>query len=101
MLLLIEAAKELGEDAPVVNEKRRRGKRALKWGDVDPKEVKIQIEAASSLAKTPAGQLQFAADLADRGLITPDEYRSLLDHPDVGRVLSAYTAAFENVELCI
>ncbi len=101
VVLLLEAAKELGDDAPEVPVKRRKGKRVLKWPDVDMKEIKVQISAASSLAKTPAGQLEFAANLADRGLITPDEYRALLDHPDVGRVLSAYTAAFEDVERCI
>jgi hypothetical protein len=50
------------------------------------------------LAKTTAGELQFAAELAQNGLISVDEYRRLLQHPDLEHELSLYTAALEHIE---
>jgi hypothetical protein len=64
-------------------------------------EVRAQMTTASALAKTPAGRIAFAGELAGQGLITSDEYRTILDHPDVDGVLSLYVAAYEDVERCI
>lgn len=95
---LIECAKELGESAPEIVRKSRFGKKALKWADVDMGEVAIQIVASSDLAKTPSGRLQLAIEWAQAGVISQDEARRLMRHPDTERSMSLYTAAIEHID---
>lgn len=99
--LVVSCAKDLGKNAPVVMRRAQHGKKKIKWANVDMGEVKVMIQASSQLAKTPAGRMQFGAELVERGLMTADEYRSVLLQPDVDGVLSLYTAAYDNVERCI
>ena len=99
--LALDCAKDLGAKAPVITRKAKHGRKKIKWPDVDMGEVRVQMTAASQLSRTPAGRLQFAAELVERGLVTADEYRRMLQHPDIEGALSLYTAAYENVERCI
>lgn len=97
-LLLVSLCKRLGDKAPVIMRRTRFGAKKLSWSKVDMKDVRVQIAAASTLAKTPAGRTQFVLELAQAGVITQDETRRLMQHPDVERALSIYTAALENLE---
>lgn len=101
VLLVLECCKELGEDAPVVLRKTKWGRKKIRWRDVDPTELRVQIAAASSLARTPAGRMQSVLEWAQAGVITTDEARRLLGHPDLERAMSLYTAALEDIERCI
>lgn len=97
-LLLIDCCKDLGAAAPVVAKRSRFGTRRFKWSDVDMGETKAQIAAASTLPRTPAGRSQTALEWAQAGVISMDEFRRLLAHPDLERAMSLYTAALENIE---
>lgn len=99
--LAIDVCKDLGPKAPTVLRKSRFGKKRLKWADVDMKDVRVQIAPASNLGRTPSGRVQFVIELAQAGIITTDTTRRLLQHPDLEREISLYTAALENVEHCL
>ncbi len=98
VLLVLACCKELGSSAPTVIRKSKHGPKMIEWAKVDMGEVKVQIAAASNLSKTPAGRTQFVLELAQAGVITLDESRRLLMHPDTEHALSLYTAARECIE---
>lgn len=92
------AAKRLGRKAPVYSRGTTWGPTQLAWGKVDPEETRIQMQAASKLSRTPAGQEQLVLEWAQAGVISQDEARRLMRQPDTERSLSLYTAAIELVE---
>lgn len=95
--LMIDACKDLGEAAPTVLESRWH--KPIKWSDVDMGQVKIQIAAASTLPRTPAGREQTLLEWAQAGIISTDSAKRLIDHPDLERELSMYTSALEVIEM--
>jgi hypothetical protein len=99
--LMLEIAKEMGEDAPVIFHRNRFQQREITWADVDMGDVEVQIQAASSLAKTFAGRAQTVIEWAQAGVINQDEARSLMQHPDLESAMSLYTAAMEDIDRCI
>ncbi len=96
--LVLDCCKKLGADAPVIMRKAKFGARKINWANVDMGDVEVQIAAASTLSRTPAGRYQTALEWAQAGVITPDEWRRLTKHPDLDRVLSLYTQGMESVE---
>lgn len=96
--LVIDQCKDLGESAPVVTRQAKFGQRKMKWADVDMVDVKVQIAAASTLSRTPAGRHQTALEWAQAGVISTDEWRKLTEHPDLDHILSLYTQGMESVE---
>lgn len=96
--LLLAACKKLGAKAPVIMRRTKFGQRKIRWADVDMKDVKVQIVAASTLSRTPAGRLQTVLEWAQAGVISMDEARRLMEHPDLERSMSLYNAAMEGVE---
>ncbi len=100
VMLMLNACKKLGKKAPVINRRSRFGAKRIVWSKVDLKDTKVQISMASSLARTPAGRTQLVLELAQGGIITQDSAKRLIQHPDVERELSLYTAALENIERC-
>lgn len=99
--LALDCCKDLGDCAPVVMRKSRYGKKRLRWSDVDPTELRVQMQASSSLSRTPAGRMQTVMEWAQAGVVTLDEARRLMRHPDLERAMSLYTAALEDIEGCI
>ncbi len=97
-LLVIDCCKDLGKAAPVIMRKAKFGAKKIKWSDVDMGDVAVQIAAASTLSRTPAGRHQTALEWAQAGVITTDEWRRLSQHPDLDHVLSLYTQGMESVE---
>jgi hypothetical protein len=98
IVLALDVCKDLGAAAPVITRKAKFGARKVKWTDVDMGDVRVQIAAASTLSRTPAGRYQTALEWAQAGVITTDEWRRLTQHPDLDRVLSLYTQGIESVE---
>lgn len=96
--LVIDCCKDLGDKAPVIQRKARYGTKRIKWEDVDMKDVRVQIAAAATLSRTPAGRYQTALEWAQAGIIDTDEFRMLSKLPDLDRVLSVYNQARESVE---
>lgn len=96
--LLFEVCKELGDRAPEMARKAQFGGGIIKWKDVDLKDVRIQLAAASTLSRTPAGRQQTVLEWAQAGVISMDEARRLMRHPDLEREMSLYTADLEAFE---
>lgn len=101
IVLILDCCKKLGTKAPKVNRKTRFGSRKLEWSQVDMNDVRIQIGAASTLGRTRAGREQTVVEWAQAGIITQDDAKRLIQHPDLERAMSLYTAAIENVEYCL
>lgn len=99
--LAIGCCKRLGKKAPVITRHSRFGPRKLDWAAVDMRETRIQLKAASNLSRTPAGRVQMVIEYAQAGIVSQDEARRLLQHPDLEAELSLYTAALESVEFCL
>ena len=99
--LMLEISKEMGDDAPVVYHRNRYQRHEIAWADVDMGDVEVQIQAASSLAKTFAGRAQTVIEWAQAGVINQDEARGLMQHPDLEAAMSLYTAAMEDIDRCI
>ena len=103
-VLALDAAKELGDDAPVLSKKLARGRKKIRWADVDIGEVEVQLEAASTISRTPAGRTQLVLEWAQAGIISQDEARRLMapfDALDLDRAMSLYTAALDHIDLSI
>jgi len=63
--------------------------------------MRVQLQAASNLNQTPAGRRQMVIEYAQAGIISQDEARRLMQHPDLESSMSLYTAALESVEQCL
>lgn len=96
--LAIDCCKDLGADAPQFYKKAKFGSKKVKWKDVDMRDVKVQLSAASTLSRGAAGRAQAALEMAQAGVIDTDEYRMLLEHPDLERIISVYTQARKCIE---
>lgn len=101
IVLILDCCKKLGTKAPKVARKTRFGSRKLEWSSVDMNDVRIQVGAASTLGRTRAGREQTVVEWAQAGIITQDDAKRLMGHPDLERAMSLYTAAIENVEYCL
>lgn len=102
--LMLECAKELGASAPVVMRRAKYGPKKLNWQQVESDEIRVQLVAASTLGRTPAGRTQLVIEMAEGGVISQEMARRLLmpNSPlDVEREMSLYTAALEDVEASI
>lgn len=99
--LLIRVCKQLGDKAPTIVRKNRWGSRTIPWAKVDMGEVKVWIGAAATISRTRAGRLQTVIEWAQAGVISQDDAKRLMDHPDLERAMSLYNAAIENVESCL
>lgn len=96
--LVLDCCKDLGADAPVVTKQARFGSKRINWADVDMGDVRVQLAASSTLSRTPAGRYQAVMEMAQAGLVDTDEARSLLEHPDLERIISVYTQARRSIE---
>lgn len=96
--LLIDTCKDLGAMAPKVTRRSRFGSETMAWKDVDMGEVRVHMKAAANLNRTPAGRMQLVIEFAQAGIISTDQARRLMGHPDLEAELSLYTAALESIE---
>lgn len=106
--LVLAACKKLGKDAPIVLHHAHKGFHKLELTDlldgIELSDVRIWMEAASSLPDTPAGRQASVSEWAAAGVISQDEARRLLDPSgamDLEAAISMYTAALEDIERCI
>lgn len=99
LLLILDACKDLGgTKAPAILKVSKYGNKRIKWSDVDMNDLKIELSAASTLGDSPAGRQQRLTELAQAGIVTLDESRELMDHPDIDAVLSLYNAMIEDAQ---
>lgn len=98
LTLILDCCKDLGADAPVMVRRTKYGAAKIKWSDVDMRDIRVQIKAASTLSQTPSGRQQSVIEWAQAGIISQDEARRLMDHPDLERAMSIYTEALDDIE---
>lgn len=97
--LILDCCRDLGgTKAPDILKVSKYGNRKIKWSQVDMDDLKIEMVAASTIADSPAGRQQRLVELAQAGVITLDESRELMEHPDISRILSLYNAMIEDIE---
>lgn len=101
VLLLMACCKQLGKDAPEMTRSSKFGTRAIPWAKVSAVALRAQIAPASSLNRTPAGREQTLIEWAQADVITTDDFRRMIGHPDLERGMSLYTAAMEDVDECL
>lgn len=58
----------------------------------------LQIEASSLNNMSPAARQDQLDRWANQGLITPDEYKSLLNHPDLEEALSLFSSSLDEIK---
>lgn len=77
--------------------------RRINWADVnmDRDSYVIKVETASILSSTPAGRVQTVTELSQAGLLSQDEARDLLNHPDLKSIDSQKNAARRREEQLI
>ncbi len=105
IMLILDCCKDLSEsetgEPPVMMRRTKYGAQKIKWQQVDMGDVAIQIKAASTLSQTPAGRQQSVVEWAQAGIISQDEARRLMAHPDLERSMSIYTEALDDIEHAI
>lgn len=95
--LALDACKDLGSAAPTIV-RTSRWQPVLPWEKVDMDLLKVQITAASTLNRTSAGREQTLIEWAQAGVISTDDFRRMIGHPDLERAMSLYTAAMESID---
>jgi hypothetical protein len=98
---LLLCCKRLGKNAPTITHSNKFGTREIPWSKVEKVWLKARIQAASNLNRTPAGREQTLIEWAQAGVISTDDFRRLIQHPDLERAMSLYTAAMEDVDECL
>lgn len=100
--LILDCCRDLGgTKAPEILRVAKYGNKRIKWSEVDMDDLRIEMAAASTISNSPAGRQQRVVELAQAGVITLDESRELMDHPDIERVLSLYNSMVEDIEFTI
>lgn len=96
----IRWAKKNDDNAPEVAFKAKSLTKLIKWKKVDlgDEPYAIKLDAAGAIARTPAGRMQRVIELAQSGLVSSDEARRLLAHPDLERAMTLANAAIEAAE---
>jgi hypothetical protein len=70
----------------------------IKWAKVDDKDIVFQIQAAPQFSRTLSGRYQQIADWANQGVISADEARHLINHPDLDSAMSLFDAYREHID---
>jgi hypothetical protein len=73
-------------------------KKRIKWADVDLVDVTYWLQAAPQLSRTLAGRMDTIATWQNSGLITPEQARNLINHPDLDSAMSQIDGYFEYVD---
>jgi hypothetical protein len=102
--MLLIACKKMaakGKKPPTVQHESRVGIRKIPWAKVEPAFLKTTIAASSNINRTPGGREQTLIEWAQAGVISTDDFRRLIEHPDLERAMSLYTAAQDDVDECL
>jgi len=73
-------------------------KKRIKWADVDLDDVTYWLQAAPQLSRTLAGRMDTIATWSSTGLITPEQARNLIHHPDLDGAMSQIDGYFEYID---
>ena len=75
----------------------------ISWADIDLKEDEYVLKPypTALLSTTPAARLQTIQEMAQAGILTPEEALTLLDYPDMDRLNQLRTAPYDEIEMLI
>lgn len=73
-------------------------RKRIKWSEVDLKDITYQIQAAPQLSRTLAGRYDTIMMWLNSGLITPDQARHLINHPDIDSAMNEYDSYLEYIQ---
>lgn len=73
-------------------------KKRIKWSDVDLRDVTYQLQAAPQLSRTLAGRMDTIAAWQNSGLITPEQARHLIHHPDLDDAMNQIDSYLEYLD---
>ena len=73
-------------------------KKRIKWADVDMADVTYWLQAAPQLSRTLAGRMDTIATWQNSGLITPEQARDLIDHPDLDSAMSQINGYLNHID---
>jgi hypothetical protein len=101
--LMLAWSKEMHKSGSSPKVHWRRDEEQIDWSKVDLEDVPytLDLDAASSLSRTPAGRTQTVIEWMQAGIVNMDEGRKLLEHPDLGSAMSLYNAAIEDIDAAI
>lgn len=97
MLMLCKRNATNGLPTPEVGYSFAVIKKRIKWTDVHLSDVTYWLQAAPQLSRTLAGRMDTIANWANTGLISPDQARHLLNHPDLDEAMSRYDAYMDYI----
>lgn len=92
------STKELPLETPAIAFSFAHVAKRIKWKQVNDNDVVYQIQAAPQFSRTLSGRLQQITDWGNQGVITPDEVRHLINHPDLDSAMSLYDAYREFID---
>lgn len=98
ILMLCKRNHEKGFKTPDIGYSFMVIKKRIKWGDVDLKDVTYQLQAAPQLSRTLAGRYDTISNWQQSGLITPEQARHLINHPDLDEAASEIDSYMEYLD---
>jgi hypothetical protein len=98
MFMLIKDNADRDLPTPVVPYSFAHIAKRIKWKKVDALDVVYQIQAAPQFSRTLSGRYQQISDWANQGVISQDEARHLINHPDLDSAMSMYDAYREFID---
>jgi len=77
--------------------------RTIKWSDVRMNEdmYVVHVSASSMLSRDLGTRLKTAQELFESGLISPEQFRSMLSMPDLDNIMERDTAELDYVEMVL
>ena len=75
----------------------------IKWADINLKDDEYVLKPypTSLLSTTPAARLQTVQEMAQAGILTPQQALTLLEYPDMERVNQRMNAPYDEIELLL
>lgn len=73
-------------------------KKRIKWSEVDLRDITYQLQAAPQLSRTLAGRMDVIAQWQSSGLITNEQARHLINHPDIDSAMREIDSYIEYLD---
>ena len=97
VMMLCKRNAERGLPTPDIGFSFMHVKKRIKWSEVDLRDVAYQLQAAPQLSRTRAGRKDTIAQWQNSGLITPEQARHLIRHPDIDDAMSQIDSYIEHL----
>lgn len=98
ILLLCKCNADKGLKTPDIGYSFLHVKKRIKWSQVDLKDVTYQLQAAPQLSRTLAGRMDTIAQWQNSGMITPEQARHLIHHPDLDDAMGQIDSYLEYLD---